>query len=176
MPHLLASAGGQAVPVGFSAAQSQLILEGLRLTPLQGTAKSACQGVLGAQGCKGLGWAMKTGTSLFPQHGLTVQQRASVCEQAHQALAEHGASDASPALRRQAVQCALYPMKWAVLIEPERQAAREGQDAQDARLTVVLTERNWDARTGYLDAGDDKAPNVAAEAALLLHTGRAPGR
>ncbi len=165
LPHLLPQAGAQA-PVGLNRLQAQTILEGLRLTPLQGTTRSACQGVLGKAGCTGLGWAMKTGTSLFPQYGLSVQERAQVCAQAHQALRDTAAP--GPDLRRLEAHCALYPMKWAVLLEhPE---------ATDARLTVVLTERNWAAHTGQLDAGDDRAPNVAAEAALLLHAGRAVRR
>ena len=38
----------------------------------------------------------------------------------------------------------------------------------EARLSVVLAERNWRA-DGQLDAGDDRSPNVAAQAAVLLH-------
>ena len=53
-------------------------------------------------------------------------------------------------------------MKWAVLIEPERPGV-------DALLTVVLVERNARRDDGRLDAGDDRGPNAAAEAALLLH-------
>lgn len=165
LPHLLPNAGALA-PVGLNRAQAQTLLEGLRLTPLLGTARSACRGVLGAAGCTGLGWAMKTGTSLFPQDELSVQARAQVCTQAHQALRDTAAPSAD--LRRLAVNCALYPMKWAVLVEHP--------DAADAHLTVVLTERNWARHTGQLDAGDDRAPNVAAEAALLLHAGRAVRR
>lgn len=165
LPHLLPNAGALA-PVGLNRAQAQTLLEGLRLTPLLGTARSACRGVLGAAGCTGLGWAMKTGTSLFPQDELSVQARAQVCTQAHQALRDTAAPSAD--LRRLAVNCALYPMKWAVLVEHP--------DTADARLTVVLTERNWARHTGQLDAGDDRAPNVAAEAALLLHAGRAVRR
>ena len=79
-----------------------------------------------------------------------------------------------PALAaREALYCALYPMKWAVLIEAERPGA-------DALLTVVLVERNTHRDTGRLDAGDDRGPNAAAEAALLLHAHRLaapnPGR
>jgi len=165
-PHLLAvsEAALPQQPVVFDPTHARLILEGLRLAPLQGTASSACHNVYGPAGCSGLGWAMKTGTSLFPHYPLTVQARAALCAQVHQALAAAN-GDAGPETRRQEVNCALYPMKWAVLAEDPA--------TPDARLTVILTERNWDARTGRLDAGDDQAANVAAEATLLLHAGRA---
>jgi hypothetical protein len=52
-------------------------------------------------------------------------------------------------------------MKWAVLTEDA--------SLSTARLTVVVAERNYSAVTGLVDSGDDRAPNVAAQAALLLH-------
>lgn len=162
-PHLLAG-GGEPGPVGFPQAHADLILEGLRRSPLVGTGRGACASARGPAACNGLGLAMKTGTSLFPHHGMTVAQRAQHC------LAAFSTEDASrlsgqplPALvAREALYCALYPMKWAVLIEAERPGA-------DALLTVVLVERNTHRDTGRLDAGDDRGPNAAAEAALLLH-------
>lgn len=166
-PHVLAD-GGAPAPVGFRQAHAELILEGLRRSPLVGTARSACVSVRGPEGCSGLGLAMKTGTSLFPHHAMTAPQRAAHCqavfsaEDASRASAGSNARPLPPALARDAVYCALYPMKWAVLIEPERPGV-------DALLTVVLVERNARRDDGRLDAGDDRGPNAAAEAALLLH-------
>ena len=172
-PHLLAD-GGTPGPVGFNQAHAELILEGLRRSPLLGTARSACASVRGPAGCTGLGLAMKTGTSLFPHHAMTVPQRAAHCqavfsaEDAVRASARTSARPLPPGLARysrDALYCALYPMKWAVLIEPERPGA-------EALLTVVLVERNARRDDGRLDAGDDRGPNAAAEAAVLLHAQR----
>ena len=162
-PHLLAD-GGTPGPVGFSQAHAELILEGLRRSPLVGTARSACASVRGPAGCTGLGLAMKTGTSLFPHHAMAAPQRAAHCRSVFSAEDSHRASarPLPPGLARDALYCALYPMKWAVLIEPERPGA-------EALLTVVLVERNTRRDDGRLDAGDDRGPNAAAEAALLPH-------
>ena len=169
-PHLL-PALGTTQPTGFNPAHAALILEGLARVPLAGTGRGACASVRGAAGCRGLGLAMKTGTSLFPQHALTATERAALCRTAHDTQDRLRAS-AQPVpadLARDSLHCALYPMKWAVLLEPARPGA-------DALITVVLVERNWAAATGRLDAGDDAAPNTAMEAALLLRAsqGAAP--
>jgi len=66
------------------------------------------------------------------------------------------------ALARETVHCALYPMKWAVLVEP----------GVTGLLTVVLVERNSHAATGQLDAANDRGANAAAQVALLLHANR----
>ncbi len=178
-PHLLAGQGRQ-IEAGFAKANAELILEGLRRAPLPGgTARSACVSVRGPAGCADLGLAMKTGTSLFPHHMLTAAERAERCLRtfALEDQARRGAaalsSDGRPsetvkltgAQRKEVLNCALYPMKWAVLIEPTR-------DDGDALLTVVLVERNRTRADGRLDAGDDSGANVAAEAALLLHAHR----
>ena len=169
-PHLLVD-GGTPAPVGFRQAHAELILEGLRRSPLVGTARSACASVRGPAGCSGLGLAMKTGTSLFPHHAMTAPQRAAHCQAVFSAEDSYRASPGNkarplpPGLARDALHCALYPMKWAVLIEPERPDA-------EALLTVVLVERNARRDDGRLDAGDDRGPNAAAEAALLLHAQR----
>lgn len=166
LPHVLATPG-QRVDAGFVPGHAQLILEGLRRTPLVGTAKSACISVRGRAGCDGLGLAMKTGTSLFPQHALTVAERAARCQRVFQLENElRQRQRALPVSQaKEALYCALYPMKWAVLIEPARAGG-------DGLLTVVLAERNTRQSDGRLDAGDDRSPNVAAEAALLLHAHR----
>ena len=169
-PHLLAD-GGAPAPVGFRQAHAELILDGLRRSPLVGTARSACASVRGPAGCSGLGLAMKTGTSLFPHHAMTAPQRAAHCQAVFSAEDSYRASPGNkarplpPGLARDALHCALYPMKWAVLIEPELPGA-------EALLTVVLVERNARRDDGRLDAGDDRGPNAAAEAALLLHAQR----
>ena len=164
-PHLLAD-GGTPGPVGFSLAHADLILEGLRRSPLVGTARSACASVRGPAGCIGLGLGLKTGTSLFPHHAMTAAQREAHCRAVFTAEDSHRASarPLPPGLARDALYCALYPMKWAVLIEPQRPGA-------EALLTLVLVERNTQ-RDGRLDAGEDRGPNAAAEAALLLHAQR----
>jgi hypothetical protein len=94
---------------------------------------------------------MKTGTSLFPHDGLTAAERAEHCNAIH--------TQGGP--RRDVVACALYPMKWAVLIEDLAQP--------EARITVVLAERNWSRDSGRIDAAKDTGPNVAAQAAIILH-------
>jgi cell division protein FtsW (lipid II flippase) len=150
-PHLWAGHAPAPLPVGFAPEAARLILDALRDVPLRGTAASACRSVLGANGCTGRGWAMKTGTSLFPHHTLTAAERARRCKSVHAA--------GGPV--REEVACAVYPMKWAVLTEDA--------SLSTARLTVVVAERNYSAVTGLVDSGDDRAPNVAAQAALLLH-------
>lgn len=150
-PHLWRDHGAQPVPAGFDPTHARLILNALRDVPLLGTAASACRSVRGPAGCVGQGWAMKTGTSLFPHDGMTAEQRAAHCAAVH----------AQGGPRRDEVACALYPMKWAVLMEDNGQP--------EARLTVVLAERNWSRATGRIDAADDLGPNVAAQAAVLLH-------
>lgn len=154
VPHLWAGHAPPDKPAGFTPAHARVILQALRDVPVRGTAASACVGLLDAAECARQGWAMKTGTSLFPHHTLTAEARAALCARVH--------GQGGPA--REQVACALYPMKWAVLLED---AGRP-----EARLTVVLAERNWSARTGLVDAGDDRAPNVAAQAAVLLHAAR----
>lgn len=165
-PHLL-PAGGTVLASGFQPQHAALILEGLQRVPLVGTGRAACTSVHGASGCKGMGLAMKTGTSLFPQHAWTAAERATRCRAVYDAQdLRRNAPHPLPAdLARDAVHCALYPMKWGVLIEGPA-------PGRDALITVVLAERNRDATTGHLDAGDDRGPNVALEAALLLHAGR----
>ena len=169
-------------PTGMASQHAQLILEGLLRVPLSGTARSACQSVFGPGGCTDLGLAMKTGTSLFPHETLTATQRATHCAQVFVEEDKFRASEKAsqeglpPALRKEAVACALYPMKWAVLIEPLPKAkstkAGHGTTVDDALLTVVLAERNHHAGTGWVDAAGDKGPNVAAQVALLLHQQR----
>ncbi len=165
-PHLLGYQGIKG-PAGFEQAHAELILEGLRRTPLVGTARGACVSVRGSAGCQGLSLAMKTGTSLFPHHDLTVAQRAAQCSKAFDAedRLNRDGTTIPAALRKASVQCALYPFKWAVLIEPT-------SEGDDALLSVVLVERNTLQGSGRLDADDDRGPNVAAEAALLLHAER----
>ena len=165
-PHLLpASAAPQ--PSGFETAHAALILEGLTRVPLLGTGRAACISVHGSAGCRGMGLAMKTGTSLFPQHAWTATERAARCRAVFDEQdRRRSASRPLPAdLGKDALHCALYPMKWAVLLAPASAGV-------DATVTVVLVERNWDAASGRLDAGDDRGPNVAMEAALLLHARR----
>lgn len=147
----LLTGAGPTRPTGVSADAASLVMAGLQRATVAGTGRGACVSVLGAQGCAGRGWAMKTGTSLFPHHRLSAAQRAAHC----QALGD----ERSSAVAR--LHCALYPLKWAVLVED---AAAD----PEARLSVVLAERNWRA-DGHLDAGDDRSPNVAAQAAVLLH-------
>ncbi|MDZ7812190.1 MAG: hypothetical protein U5L74_03340 [Ideonella sp.] len=150
-PHLWQDHAPPALPAGFSPAHARFILQALRDVPLVGTAAGACRSVMGPGGCAGKGLAMKTGTSLFPHADKTVEERARHCAAVHAA--------GGPA--REQVACALYPMKWAVLMDMEL-------GLFTGRITVVLAERNWSARTGRLDAPDDRGPNVAAQAALLF--------
>lgn len=101
---------------------------------------------------------------------MPVAQRAAHCQAVFTAEddARRNAQPVPAALARGALYCALYPMKWAVLVEPDRPGT-------EAQITVVLVERNTRRADGRLDAGDDRAPNVAAEAALLLHAPRLAG-
>ncbi|MEK8026770.1 FtsW/RodA/SpoVE family cell cycle protein [Pseudaquabacterium rugosum] len=170
-PHLLAgtaTAASTSQPTGFKPAHAALILEGLQRVPLVGTGRGACISVFGPHGCQDMGLAMKTGTSLFPQAGWTVAERAARCRAVfdHQDQRRAASQPLPAAAARDSLQCALYPMKWAVLLEPARPGG-------EALVTVVLVERNWSASTGHLDAGNDRAPNAAMEAALLLRAGEA---
>lgn len=151
-PHLWQGHAPDGLATGMAPAHAQIILDALRDVPLLGTAASACRTVRGKAGCAGMGWAMKTGTSLFPQAGLTAAQRAAHCA----AVYREGAS------RREDVACSLYPMKWSVLLE--------GSGQPEARLTVVLAERNWSRVNGHLDDADDQGANVAAQAAVFSHS------
>lgn len=150
-PHLWSGHAPPAVAAGFVPAHAKLILSALRDVPLKGTAASACRSVFGPQGCAGREWAMKTGTSLFPHDALSASERAAHCTAIH----------AQGGPRRDEVACALYPMKWVVLIEDLAQP--------EARITVALAERNWSRASGRIDASGDIGPNVAAQAAILLH-------
>ena len=95
---------------------------------------------------------------------MSVGARASHCTATFPAqdAARSAGKAAPPALAKEALACALYPMKWAVLLHP----AADGQGFDT--VTVVLAERNWHATTGRLDAMADQGPNVAVQAALLL--------
>lgn len=165
-PRLWAAAGaGPALAeVGIAPATARLVLEALRQVPISGTAVSACRALLGLRGCQGRGFAIKTGTSMFPDEHLPVAQRAERCRRAHadeSALRQRG--QAIPrALRQTVLACAYYPMKWAVLLHP----ADPGQGFDS--VTVVLAERNSHGTSGRLDAAGDRGPNVAVEVALLL--------
>ena len=159
-----AGAGPALADVGFDPATARLVLEALRQVPISGTAASACRALLGPRGCQGRGFAIKTGTSLFPDEHLPVAQRAERCHRAHadeSAVRQRG--QAIPrALRQVVLACAYYPMKWAVLLHP----ADPGQGFDS--VTVVLAERNWHGANGRLDAAGDIGPNVAVEVALML--------
>lgn len=144
------------VPTGFTPAGAQLILQGMQQSAVRGSAAAACRSVFdGGQDCMGL--AIKTGTSLFPHANLTAQQRGELCRKAWQQPVNTGANGRSSHSKDQ-IACSFWPFKWAVVL-----------DASQHRLTVVLAERNPHAATGRMDAADDKGPNVAVEAALLLH-------
>lgn len=150
------------VPTGFTPEGAQLILQGMQQSPLRGTGAAACSTVFGERtGCAGMDLAIKTGTSLFPHAGLTAQQRGELC---HTAWAEPVKKDANgqPVYTKDQIACSFWPFKWAVLLDPIQN-----------RLSVVLAERNPHATTGRIDSTDDKGPNVAVEAALLLHANSA---
>jgi len=162
-PHLLPERLVQ-VDVGFKPSHAQLVLEGMNRGAVKGTGRSACFSVWASDGCNALGLMMKTGTSLFPHAGLSVQRRAKHCRAAFEAENRHrvARTPMPAALARETVHCALYPMKWAVLVEP----------GVTGLLTVVLVERNSHAATGQLDAANDRGANAAAQVALLLHANR----
>lgn len=166
-PHLLAapSAAAVAVAPGFDQATATLVLDALRQVPLRGTARAACISVHGPAGCAGLGLAIKTGTSLFPQETQGIGERSAMCQAVFAAedAARQAGRPPSSAQRRAALACALYPMKWAVLLQPG--ANGTGFDT----VTVVLAERNWHGGAqGRVDAAGDLGPNVAVQAGLLL--------
>jgi hypothetical protein len=154
-PHLaMAESDGtspSAVPI--DPAHARLILQGMSLTHQSGgSAYLACLRAhnMQAKACTHQRVAGKTGTPQFRQHALTLAQRKALCSQVKAGSPE-------------AAQCHMRPYKWYA-------AAVKSSAAPDApwdKVVVVLSERNYNQRTGYVDSPQDKGtPNVSAELGL----------
>ncbi len=127
-----------------------------------GTAHSACVAVYGsAKACNGIAFVRtKTGTPGFKHDTLTLSARAALCTHARAQAAPLAKDRWPPALRVVLNQCAATPVKWFAALFSS--TGRTG-DAPDKAI-VVLTERNFDARTGRVDSPLDRVnPNIAAE-------------
>ena len=140
---------------------AQIILDGLARTHrADGTAHSACVQVFGsAHACNSIDWLHgKTGTPVFAQERFTAAARVAHCQQLAGKIAAHQGSTES---RRKLIalhsHCAMAPYKWyAALVTHGRKA----------KVVVALVERNYNARTGMVDALHDHGTNLAAVAAI----------
>lgn len=139
-------------------AHARLILQGMSLTHQSGgSAYLACLRAhdMQAKACAHQRVAGKTGTPQFRQHALTLAQRRALCSQVKAGSPE-------------AAQCFMRPYKWYA-------AAVKSSAAPDApwdKVVVVLSERNYNQRTGYVDSPQDKGtPNVSAELGLRFIRG-----
>jgi hypothetical protein len=156
-PHLaMAESDGTSPPVvHIHPAHARLILQGMALTHhTGGSAYLACLRAqdMRTQDCQHQRVAGKTGTPQYRQHALTLAQRKALCGQVQAGSPE-------------AAQCLMRPYKWYA-------AAVKSSAAPDApwdKVVVVLSERNYNQRTGFVDSPQDKVtPNVSAELGLRL--------
>ncbi|CAK0754072.1 hypothetical protein CCP3SC15_190029 [Gammaproteobacteria bacterium] len=104
--------------------------------------------------------AGKTGTPLFPADTLTLSEWRNHCarpadqSKVGQSRGEHH--------QQELARCGLSPYKWYAALTGDTN--NEDWD----KAVVVVTERNWNQRTGYVDSVEDKGSNVAAEIGLAL--------
>lgn len=175
LPHLYAGTPGRAhaaaqLDVGISQEFASLIVSGLALTHRGGTASPACAAAWRSPACSRMTWiAGKTATPQFSHDRLTLAQRLEACRRAETAwreAADAGRRAATRVLAERA-NCAMSPYKWYAGL------VRTGADGWD-KVVVVMVERNWNQRTGYVDSAGDRGVNIAARAAFEL-IGRAWG-
>jgi hypothetical protein len=179
-PHLIESVHGVAAPatidrvradaLGWGAPPlaaplardaAEVVLSGLSYSHRAGTARTACEQVFDARGCRTIDWlAGKTGTPSFPSDGLSLDAIAGLCGDGH----------AAPADVKRGICGALRPYKWYV-------AAWRGDRSAHGPWTkaiAVLTERNWLRASGRVHGAGDTGPNPSAEIALQI-VGRTTG-
>ena len=162
LPHLIDGAPDTdtGVTPSIHPQHAQVILDGLAQTHRAGgTAHSACIPVFGhASHCNQIDWIHgKTGTPVFAHERYTAQTRVTYCHTLAAQLAAHQGSEAKRRLAALHSHCAMSPYKWyAALVKHGNQA----------KVVVVLVERNYNARTGMVDALNDRGANLAAVAAL----------
>ncbi|MDH4481288.1 MAG: penicillin-binding transpeptidase domain-containing protein [Rhodoferax sp.] len=154
-PHLAMAESDDTSPsvVPIHPAHARLILQGMSLTHQSGgSAYLACLRAhdMQAKACTHQRVAGKTGTPQFRQHALTLAQRKALCSQVKAGSPE-------------AARCRMRPYKWYAAAVKSSAAA----DAPWDKVVVVLSERNYNQRTGYVDSPKDKGtPNVSAELGL----------
>lgn len=131
---------------------------------LKGTAHGACSKAAepgGLLGCKdgkdmALRLAGKTGTPLFPADTLKLSQWREQCAR------PPTDSHESERHQHERTRCRLSPFKWyAVLV------GNPGTHRWD-KAVIVLAERNWNQRSGFVDSAEDNGSNVAAEVGLAV--------
>ncbi|WP_054257199.1 FtsW/RodA/SpoVE family cell cycle protein [Paenacidovorax caeni] len=140
------------------------LLEAL-LEPVKpsGTAHSSCVKAMAGDSlmnCNNTGrWvvASKTGTPLFPHDAMNYQRRQQACDKV-KALSD------GIVRRHEWARCVVPPTKWYAYVLGKS----DGQGIVWTKIVVVLTERNWSARTGLIDSPFDRGGNVAAEIGLRL--------
>ena len=162
LPHLIEGAdsgagGGQPI----DRRHARIILDGLALTHRNGgTAHNACIHVFGqAAPCNQIDWLHgKTGTPVFAHERYTAQMRVAQCRGLAAKIAAHQSSaEGKRRLTALHSHCAMAPYKWYAAL------VRHGDEA---KVVVALVERNYNARTGMVDALNDRGANLAAVAAL----------
>ena len=146
---------------------AEVILSGLSYSHRGGTARSACEQVFDARGCKNIDWiAGKTGTPSFPSDGITLDRLAKLCKGGDEA--QQNTHPACGSLR---------PYKWYVAAyRADPQASHSiAHDGPWTKVIAVLTERNWLAQGGgQVHGAGDHGPNPSAEIAMQI-TGRQLG-
>lgn len=99
--------------------------------------------------------ASKTGTPLFPHDQYTYRQRLQHCSTV-------AAMHEGPAKQYEWIRCQVTPVKWFVAVLGKK----DGNKIDWQKIIVVITERNWNAKTGRVDTPLDRGGNVAAEIGL----------
>lgn len=155
-PHLVVGSSQPDIPpLKIDPAHARLILEGMSQTHQPGgSAYLACLRANGnqAKACLHQRVAGKTGTPQFRHHSLTVAQRRALCQ-------------SLPPGNSERAHCAMSPMKWYAAAVKSRSEPGAPWD----KVVVVLSERNYNQRTGLVDSPLDRGtPNVSAELALRL--------
>ena len=150
--------------VAIARAHASLITEGLSLTHQSGgTAHAACAAVLGASACNRIGYvAGKTGTPAYALEKLSVDERASQCEQVQEGIRNllNAEQKPQPSLTTANARCHMTPYKWYVaLVKDSTQPT-----APYTRAIAVLAERNY-RLDGAIDSKGDRGINIAAEMA-----------
>jgi len=138
---------------------AEVILSGLSYSHRNGSARTACEQVFDAATCRGVDWiAGKTGTPSFPNDGRSLDELARLCGQS--AIPRRSDDPACSSMR---------PYKW--YVAAYRPAKGSGPWT---KAIGVLTERNWNRKSGQVHGAGDHGPNPAAEIALQI-VGRQAG-
>jgi hypothetical protein len=129
---------------------AKLILQGMSSHQTGGTAHSACVNVYDGKACDSINWiAGKTGTPPFHFDEEPLAQVQKTCPEASQSMS---------------AECNVLPYKWYVAAFKTKGEA----DAPYDKVIAVLGERNWNVKTGLVQAPGDHGVNLSAELAMRI--------